>query len=109
MKTSEKLLALNKAGHGLHVCDDVFRAYSTSDKIRGLVKSLGWADPVIPQSMYIFKQPRIGGEVTSHQDSCFLHTEDVKTGEVRDCASEPQSWGVVFVLCCVVCVVLCCL
>mmetsp|Transcript_13154 Transcript_13154/g.27025 ORF Transcript_13154/g.27025 Transcript_13154/m.27025 type:complete len:362 (+) Transcript_13154:31-1116(+) len=83
VKTSEKLLALNKAGHGLHVCDDVFRAYSTSDKIRDLVKSLGWADPVIPQSMYIFKQPRIGGEVTSHQDSCFLHTEDVKTGEAK--------------------------
>ena len=83
VKTSEKLLALNKAGHGLHVCDDVFRACSTSGKVRGLVRSLGWTDPVIPQSMYIFKQPRIGGEVTSHQDSCFLHTEDVETGEAK--------------------------
>lgn len=25
--------------------------------------------------MYIFKQPRIGGEVTCHQDSTFLYTE----------------------------------
>ena len=25
--------------------------------------------------MYIFKQPRIGAEVISHQDSAFLHTE----------------------------------
>lgn len=25
--------------------------------------------------MYIFKQPRIGGEVTPHQDSCFLRTD----------------------------------
>ncbi len=25
--------------------------------------------------MYIFKQPRIGGEVTCHQDAAFLHTE----------------------------------
>jgi len=72
---SDKLLALNKAGHGLHVGDEVFRNYSTSMKIRDLVASIGWRDPVIPQSMYIFKQPKIGGEVTSHQDSCFLHTE----------------------------------
>jgi phytanoyl-CoA hydroxylase len=71
----EKMLALNKAGHGLHVGDEVFREYSTSKKIEDLVATLGWRDPVIPQSMYIFKQPRIGGEVTSHQDSCFLHTE----------------------------------
>ena len=25
--------------------------------------------------MYIFKQPRIGGEVVCHQDSTFLYTE----------------------------------
>ena len=25
--------------------------------------------------MYIFKQPRIGGEVVCHQDAAFLHTE----------------------------------
>ncbi|CAN0384549.1 unnamed protein product [Scytosiphon promiscuus] len=25
--------------------------------------------------MYIFKQPRIGGEVTPHQDGAFLYTE----------------------------------
>jgi len=29
--------------------------------------------------MYIFKQPFIGGEVTSHQDSSFLHTEPRET------------------------------
>ena len=27
--------------------------------------------------MYIFKQPKIGGEVTCHQDSTFLYTEPV--------------------------------
>ncbi|GMH50505.1 hypothetical protein TL16_g02580, partial [Triparma laevis f. inornata] len=83
VKTSEKLLALNKAGHGLHQADELFREYSCSDAIKDLVKDLGWNDPVIPQSMYIFKQPRIGGEVTSHQDSCFLHTEDINTGKPR--------------------------
>eukprot|EP00747_Dinoflagellata_sp_TGD_P166882 gnl/TRDRNA2_/TRDRNA2_190381_c0_seq1.p1 gnl/TRDRNA2_/TRDRNA2_190381_c0~~gnl/TRDRNA2_/TRDRNA2_190381_c0_seq1.p1 ORF type:complete len:358 (+),score=77.67 gnl/TRDRNA2_/TRDRNA2_190381_c0_seq1:53-1075(+) len=69
-----KARALNKVGHGLHVADEVFKAYSYSDKVCDLVKELGWQDPVLPQSMYIFKQPVIGGEVTSHQDSTFLHT-----------------------------------
>ena len=32
-------------------------------------------DPGIIQSMYIFKPPGIGGEVTCHQDSTFIYTE----------------------------------
>ena len=59
----------------MHWLDPVFRKYSFSTKVAELVKQLGYKDPVLPQSMYIFKQPRIGGVVTSHQDSCFLHTE----------------------------------
>jgi phytanoyl-CoA hydroxylase len=33
------------------------------------------ADPLLLQSMYIFKQPGIGGEVSWHQDSTYLYTE----------------------------------
>jgi phytanoyl-CoA hydroxylase len=55
--------------------DDVFKRYTFSDKVRDLVRSLGYKDPVLPQSMYIFKQPEIGGAVTAHQDSTFLYTE----------------------------------
>ena len=40
-----------------------------------LVAELGVTHPLLLQSMYIFKQPRIGGEVTWHQDSTFLYTE----------------------------------
>ena len=69
-----KMAALNKAGHGLHVCNGSFNDYTKSKKIFDLVKELGWKDPVVPQSMYIFKQARVGGEVTSHQDSTFLYT-----------------------------------
>mmetsp|Transcript_56736 Transcript_56736/g.159273 ORF Transcript_56736/g.159273 Transcript_56736/m.159273 type:complete len:338 (-) Transcript_56736:208-1221(-) len=71
--------SLNKVGHGLHVADPVFRSYAHSDKVTGLVAELGWRDPVLPQSMYIFKQPAIGGEVTSHQDSSFLYTTPRQT------------------------------
>jgi phytanoyl-CoA hydroxylase len=36
---------------------------------------VGFDDPRLLQSMYIFKQPSIGGEVTCHQDSTFLYTD----------------------------------
>jgi phytanoyl-CoA hydroxylase len=71
----DKLAALNKAGHGMHtIPHSPFSKYTLSDKMRSLVHELGWQHPVIPQSMYIFKQPSIGGTVHSHQDSTFLYT-----------------------------------
>lgn len=70
----DKMAALNKAGHAMHIIPGAFQDYAKSDKIRDLVLDLGWTDPVVPQSMYIFKQKKIGGVVTSHQDSTFLHT-----------------------------------
>tara|TARA_B100000795_G_scaffold249998_1_gene217884 strand:+ start:64 stop:1101 length:1038 start_codon:yes stop_codon:yes gene_type:complete len=71
--------SLNKVGHGLHVQDPIFRKYSTSQRVSALTRALGWVDPVLPQSMYIFKQPHDGAEVTSHQDSTFLYTEPRQT------------------------------
>ena len=59
----------------MHIIPGAFRDYTTSKKVKGLVRELGWKDPVVPQSMYIFKQAKVGGEVTSHQDSTFLFTE----------------------------------
>jgi len=40
-----------------------------------VTRRIGVADPVILQSMYIFKPPHIGGEVVCHQDSTFIYTE----------------------------------
>jgi phytanoyl-CoA hydroxylase len=71
--------ALNKVGHALHLQDDVFRAYAQAPRMRELLRELGWRAPVLPQSMYIFKQPLIGGESTSHQDSGFLYTTPRQT------------------------------
>mmetsp|Transcript_43572 Transcript_43572/g.136705 ORF Transcript_43572/g.136705 Transcript_43572/m.136705 type:complete len:332 (-) Transcript_43572:107-1102(-) len=71
--------AVNKAGHALHVLDDEFRAYATSPAVLDLVKALNYTNPVLPQSMYIFKQPYVGGAVTSHQDATFLYTEPRQT------------------------------
>lgn len=62
-------------GHAMHDLDPVFDDFSHTPKLANLVESLGYDDPGVLQSMYIFKPPRIGGEVTCHQDSTFLYTE----------------------------------
>lgn len=67
--------SLNKMGHAMHDLDPVFDTFSRTSKLAATVDSLGYEDPVILQSMYIFKPPRIGGEVYCHQDSTFLYTE----------------------------------
>lgn len=72
---NNKIAALNKAGHALHLLpNSSFNTYTSSPKLLNLLHSLGWKDPVVPQSMYIFKQKKVGSAVTSHQDSTFLYT-----------------------------------
>ncbi|KAL5761050.1 hypothetical protein ACOSP7_019547 [Xanthoceras sorbifolium] len=70
-----KELSINKVGHALHELDPVFKKFSCSEKLSNLMHSLGYKRPVIIQSMYIFKQPGIGGEVVPHQDNSFIYTE----------------------------------
>jgi phytanoyl-CoA hydroxylase len=67
--------SINKIGHALHDLDPVFSEFSRTPAIRQLVSGLGIKRPLLLQGMYIFKQPKIGGEVTCHQDSTFLYTE----------------------------------
>jgi phytanoyl-CoA hydroxylase len=71
----EKELSLNKIGHALHDLDPVFEGFSRAPELAQLTADLGFRRPLLVQSMYIFKQPNIGGEVTCHQDATFLHTE----------------------------------
>lgn len=68
-------MCLNKMGHAMHDLDPVFERFSHTRKLAELSRSLGTADAAIIQSMYIFKPPRIGGEVVCHQDSTYLYTE----------------------------------
>ena len=66
---------LNKMGHAMHDLDPVFDRFSRTPQLAELVRRIGFVDPVIIQSMYIFKPPGIGGEVVCHQDSTYLYTE----------------------------------
>lgn len=67
--------SINKIGHALHDLDPLFDRFSRDAKVRELASAIGFDSPLLLQSMYIFKQPNIGGEVTCHQDSTFLYTE----------------------------------
>ncbi|KAI1716653.1 phytanoyl-CoA dioxygenase (PhyH) domain-containing protein [Ditylenchus destructor] len=67
--------ALNKVGHALHWLDATFRKYTFSDQIKKIFSAVGYITPKIVQSMYIFKQPSIGGSVTDHIDSTFLQVD----------------------------------
>jgi len=69
--------AINKIGHALHDLDPVFAPFSRSPRFAEVCRAIGMRDPLLLQSMYIFKQPGIGGEVTLHQDATFLYTEPV--------------------------------
>src|ERR1044071_4130426 len=71
----EKARAVNKIGHAMHDLDPVFERFSRTPELASLVASLGYRRPLLVQSMYIFKQPRIGGEVPCHQAATFLYTE----------------------------------
>mgnify|MGYP000061896110 FL=1 len=71
----DKRLSINKIGHAQHNLDPVFARFSRLPQLAALAGDLGLAEPLLLQSMYIFKQPRIGGEVGWHQDSTFLHTK----------------------------------
>ncbi|MFQ6005692.1 MAG: phytanoyl-CoA dioxygenase family protein, partial [Woeseia sp.] len=66
---------LNKMGHAMHDLDPVFDAFSRTPELAEVARCLGFADPGIIQSMYIFKPPKIGGEVVCHQDSTYIYTE----------------------------------
>jgi phytanoyl-CoA hydroxylase len=67
--------SINKIGHALHDLDPVFSRFSRDPRLAELIASLGIEQPLLLQSMYIFKQPLIGGEVTAHQDHTFLWTD----------------------------------
>ncbi|XP_035226695.1 phytanoyl-CoA dioxygenase domain-containing protein 1-like isoform X2 [Stegodyphus dumicola] len=59
----------------LHWWNSSFKKVTFDSKVKELLQQFGYKDPVVVQSMYIFKHPEIGGEVTPHQDSTFLFTE----------------------------------
>ena len=71
----DKQQSINKIGHAQHRLDPIYRAFSEELALSELVRKAGIDQPLALQSMHIFKQPRIGGEVGLHQDATFLYSE----------------------------------
>jgi len=71
----DKEHSLNKMGHAMHDLDPVFDSFSRTPELAEAARRIGFAEPAVLQSMYIFKPPNIGGEVVCHQDSTYIYTE----------------------------------
>lgn len=71
----KKAQSINKIGHALHDLDPAFERVSRDPTLGQAARALGVPDPLLIQSMYIFKNPFIGGDVACHQDATFLYTE----------------------------------
>lgn len=69
-----KHLSINKIGHALHTKEPEFIRFSQSTRIATIAEELGVVEPEIRQSMYIFKQPKIGGLIRWHQDASYFMT-----------------------------------
>jgi len=70
----EKALAVNKIGHALHDHVPEFRDFCRLPVIGETLRAIGIEAAELWQTMYIFKQPGIGGEVRWHQDATYLQT-----------------------------------
>jgi phytanoyl-CoA hydroxylase len=67
--------SINKLGHALHDRDPAIGEIARQPVLSGAVRDLGLDQPLLWQSMVIFKQPEIGGAVRWHQDASYLYTE----------------------------------
>ena len=72
--TVPKQQSINKIGHAQHELDPIYKKVISELNFPVIGKQLGIENPRQLQSMHIFKQPSIGGEVGLHQDSTFLYT-----------------------------------
>jgi len=68
-------LAINKIGHAMHDLHPVFKDFCRLPVFGRVLRDIGYQAPLLWQTMYIFKQPHIGGEVRWHQDGSYLITE----------------------------------
>jgi len=69
--------SINKLGHAMHDLDPVYERFSRNPALAEVAADIGMEEPLLLQSMHIFKPPHIGGEVSCHQDATFLYTEPI--------------------------------
>ena len=70
-------LAINKIGHAMHDLHPAFTSFCRLPIFAEVLRAIAYQDPLLWQTMYIFKQPHIGGEVRWHQDASYLISDPV--------------------------------
>jgi hypothetical protein len=103
-----KELAINKLGHALHDLVPEFSDFCRLPQFREVLRTIGYDRALLWQTMYIFKQAGIGGEVRWHQDASYLITQPSSIvgfwvamtqhpgqGKARRCPSKfrPAAWS----------------
>ena len=86
--------AINKIGHALHDRVPEFERFARLPLFAEILGAIGYQQPQLWQSMYIFKQPRIGGEVRWHQDATYLRSSPSVGDGLLDRARgrQPGQW-----------------
>ncbi|CAF1232277.1 unnamed protein product [Adineta ricciae] len=74
----DKHLVISRIGHALHILNPYFKEFTYSDKIKAIGRDLNLVKPAIRQSMYMFKQPFIGGKIPPHRDSTYVFNDPFK-------------------------------
>ena len=59
----------------MHDLNLKFEQFSYSKEVSFICHMLGFHSPIIVQSMYIFKNNYIGGEVDAHTDNTYIRTK----------------------------------
>lgn len=70
-----KHLAINKIGHAMHDLEPDCEQVAYTQKMLDVMNDIGLSKPLMVQSQYIFKQPKIGAKVNPHTDSTFIYSE----------------------------------
>lgn len=59
---TDSSVCLNKVGHALHILHPVFKKITFDERIKEICYRLGYENPAVAQSMYIYKNPGVGSE-----------------------------------------------
>ena len=71
----DKRQSINKIGHASHDLDPDISSVCRGGAFEAAARAVGMIDPLLLQSMVIFKNRNVGGEVNVHTDHTFLWTE----------------------------------
>ena len=65
----------NKVGHAIHDMETFYQRFAYNSVFSKILQTIGYKNPVCVQSMFIYKNPKIGAVVHPHVDNTYLITQ----------------------------------